>query len=132
MLPKLLLFLLLCPIFSFGQAPEIPNTPAGRALAAWLDAFNSGDRAKVEAYIQKYDPSENLGGMMALRDRTGGFELLSVDSSLALHITFRVREKNSATEALGSLGVKGASSGQVIKLWLRAASPGAIASETSY
>lgn len=27
-----------------ADAPVIPNTPAGQALAAWLDAFNSGDR----------------------------------------------------------------------------------------
>jgi hypothetical protein len=132
MFRKLLIFVLLCPAFSFAQAPAIPDTPAGRALSAWLDAFNSGERAKLEAYIKKYDPSENVGGMMALHDRTGGFELLSVDSSLALHITFRIREKHSSAEALGSLRVKGASSGQVIKLWLGAASPGAIASETSF
>jgi hypothetical protein len=24
--------------------PELPSTPAGRVLMAWLDAFNSGDR----------------------------------------------------------------------------------------
>lgn len=132
MVRKLLVFVLLFPIFSFAQTPAIPDTPAGRALAAWLDAFNSGDRTKVEAYIKQYDPLENVDGMMALRDRTGGFELLSVDSSLVLHITFRVREKNSATEALGSLGVKGKSSGQVTKLWLHAASAGAAARETSF
>jgi hypothetical protein len=36
-LPILLLFL----TFSLGaQTPAIPDTPAGRAFQAWLDAFN--------------------------------------------------------------------------------------------
>ena len=42
-LPMMLLFL----TFSLGaQTPAIPDTPAGRALQAWFDAFNSGDRGR--------------------------------------------------------------------------------------
>ena len=26
----------------------VPDTPAGHTLQAWLDAFNSGERAKIE------------------------------------------------------------------------------------
>jgi hypothetical protein len=36
---------------------SIPDTPAGKVLRAWLDAFNSGDRAKMEAYIKLSIPS---------------------------------------------------------------------------
>jgi len=28
-----------------GAPPTIPDTPAGRTFKAWLEAFNSGDRA---------------------------------------------------------------------------------------
>ena len=39
MLRRLLAFLLLSSAFSFAQMPAIPDTPAGHALAAWLDAL---------------------------------------------------------------------------------------------
>ena len=41
-----------------GTPPAIPDTPAGRTFKAWLEAFNSGDRAQLEAYLHKYDPSK--------------------------------------------------------------------------
>jgi hypothetical protein len=97
MLRKLLAFLLLSSAFSFAQMPAIPDTPAGHALAAWLDAFNSGDRGKIEAYIKKYDRSENADGIIGFHNQTGGFNLLTVDSSEPLVIKFHVREKNGTT-----------------------------------
>ena len=33
----------------------IPDTPAGRAMSAWLEAFNSGDRARLDDYFKKYE-----------------------------------------------------------------------------
>jgi hypothetical protein len=48
---------LLCLPFSLAaQTPTIPDTPAGRTLQAWFDAFNSGDRGRLEAYLKKYVP----------------------------------------------------------------------------
>ncbi|MGA8086161.1 MAG: S41 family peptidase [Terracidiphilus sp.] len=125
MLHKLLGLLLLSSAFTFAQAPAIPDTPAGHALAAWLDAFNNGDRGKIEAYIKKYDPSENADGMMGFHNQTGGFNLLSIDSSQPLVIKFHVREKNGTTVALGSLNIKEATAGTVENLGLRAIPPGA-------
>src|ERR1700726_2720391 len=43
-----------------GAQPAIPETPAGRTLKAWLEAFNSGDRALLDAYLHRYDPSKSL------------------------------------------------------------------------
>lgn len=37
------------------QQPSIPGTAAGRTLQAWLEAFNSGDRAKIENYVKTID-----------------------------------------------------------------------------
>src|ERR1700731_140765 len=83
-----------------------PDTPAGRTLQAWLDAFNSADRAKVEAYVKTIDHNQSVDGMMSFHSGTGGFDLLSIESSEPLHVRFRVKEKNGATTALGSLIVK--------------------------
>jgi hypothetical protein len=102
----------------------VPDTPAGHTLQAWLDAFNSGDRAKLEAYIKTIDPSENVDGMTGFRNQTGGFELLSIESSEPMHIRFRVKEKGGPTTALGNLLVKPGQPAMVQTFGLRALPPG--------
>ena len=91
----------------FGLAQgTAPDTPAGNTLQAWLDAFNSGDRGKIETYVKTAEPAQSADGMMSFRSQTGGFELLSIESSEPLHIRFRVKEKGGTTTALGNLLVK--------------------------
>ena len=34
-----------------GSQTSVPDSPPGQTLRAWLDAFNSGDRARVAAFI---------------------------------------------------------------------------------
>jgi retinol-binding protein 3 len=123
MLRRLLLFFLVCAECAMGQT-TIPATPAGQALAAWLDAFNSGDHAKMETYVKKFEPKNNADHMMGFRSQTGGFELLAIEKSEPLAIKFRVKEKNSPTVAIGSITVKDAQSGMVDEFGLRAIPPG--------
>ncbi|HEY4047009.1 MAG TPA: hypothetical protein VGM27_09090 [Acidobacteriaceae bacterium] len=75
-------------------------------VQAWLDAFNRADRAKIETYTKTIDHNQSVDGMLRFRNGTGGLDLVSIESSEPLHIRFRVKEKNSATTALGSLIVK--------------------------
>jgi hypothetical protein len=77
MLSRLLVLSFLGTAFGFGQ-PTIPDTPAGRTLRAWLDAFNSADPAKIETYVHTLDPKQSVDSMTAFRNQTGGFELLSI------------------------------------------------------
>jgi hypothetical protein len=69
---------------------QIPNTPAGLTLRAWLEAFHSGDHARMEAFLQKYGPrftgsqvgldsGPGADGMMRFHDVTGSLEFLGVD-----------------------------------------------------
>jgi retinol-binding protein 3 len=102
-----------------------PDTPAGHTLQAWLDAFNSGDRAKVEAYVKTVDKSENVDGMLGFRNQTGGFELIGIESSEPLHLRFRVKEKGGPTTALGNLLVKDGQPPTVATFGLSALPPGA-------
>lgn len=104
----------------------IPDTPAGNGLRAWLDAFNSGDRAKIEAYIKAHEPEETVEDMMGLHDETGGYVLLEIDSSEPLLIKFRVKEKASPTVAIGSIKMKDAQSEVVESFSLREIPPDAI------
>ena len=106
----------------FGQT-AVPDTPAGRTLQAWLDAFNSGDRSKIEAYVKTIYPKESVDGMMSFRQQTGGFDLLGIESSEPLKIRFRVKEKGGPTTAWGSLIVKDGHPPTVDSFALRALPP---------
>jgi hypothetical protein len=106
---------------------SVPDTPAGHTLQAWLDAFNSGDRAKVEAYVKTVDSSQNVDGMMSFRSQTGGgFDLIGIESSEPLHVRFRVKEKGGTTTALGNLLVKDGQPPTVVTFGVRALPPGAV------
>jgi len=104
--------------------PAIPDTPAGRTLRAWFEAFNSGDRGRIEAYLKKYEPAKPLDATMSFREQTGGFDLLAIDKSEPAHIEFRVKEKAGARNALGKIDVKDADPAEVVGFSLRVIPPG--------
>lgn len=99
---------------------RIPDTPAGRTLGIWLDAFNSGDRDRMAHFLETVDPGWSLDGMSAFRSSTGGFVLLSIERGDPLHVWFLVKERNSATRAVGDLLVKQGTPPTVAYLRLRA------------
>src|ERR1700683_3710955 len=127
MIPKLLSRLLALLLVGVGcglAQVTVPDTPAGHTLQAWLDAFNSGDSARIETYVKTVDQSESVDGMISFRNETGGFELVSIESSEPLHIRFRVKEKGGPTTALGNLLVKDGQPPTVATFGLRALPPG--------
>jgi retinol-binding protein 3 len=129
MIPKVIrgLFPLLFVGAGCGLAQvTVPDTPAGHTLRAWLDAFNSNDRASIETYVKTVDQSQSVDGMISFRAQTGGFDLLSIESSEPLHIRFRVTEKGGPTVALGNLLVKDGQPPTVGTFGLRALPPGAV------
>ncbi|MGY3617766.1 S41 family peptidase [Bradyrhizobium sp. USDA 10063] len=127
---SLLIFMALCAFFLGSRAVlaqiTIPDTPAGRTLNAFLEAFNSGDRTKVQDYQQKFGAKIDVDGLMAFRRQTGGFDLLSIDASEPLWIKFRVKEKASPTVAVGRLRLKSGAPEMVDTQILRAMPPGAV------
>ena len=106
----------------------IPATPAGRVLQAWLDAFNSGDSARISAYCKTYQPQLLVDNQIAFRKQTGGFDLLSIEASQPTHIEYMVRERNSATTAFGSIDLAAGEPVKVASSSLLAVPPGASAS----
>lgn len=123
-IPLFVLFVLFAPVV-YGQT-VVPDTPAGRVLRAWLDAFNSGDRAKMEAYIKNFEPEKSVERMMGFHGLTGGFDLLAIDRSEPLLVKFRVKEKVSSTIAVGSIQLKADNSGVVESFNLLAIPPGGV------
>jgi hypothetical protein len=131
MLLRLVPILLLAAARAWSQSPAIPDTPAGHTLQAWLDAFNSGDRARIQAYYAKYEPTKSADEIVAWRDRTGGYDLLGVDKSDRLHVEFRVKERAGPTEVVGKLEVKDGDPARVVHFSLRAIPPGMTAADMS-
>lgn len=124
---KVELFIPVLLFAAIGYAQTtIPDAPAGRTLRAWLDAFNSGDRAKVEAYIKTFEPEQSVERLLAFHSQTGGFDLVAIESSEPLFIKFRVKEKASSTVGIGTIQLKDAQSGVVESFNLRAIPPGAV------
>jgi D-alanyl-D-alanine carboxypeptidase len=99
------------------SAPDavIPDTPAGAVLSAWLAAFNSGDRARVESYLAKYEPdhTDRANSLMDFRERTGGFTVLRIEKSEPLHLEALVKEREGDTFAMLTLEVTGADAPRV-------------------
>ena len=86
--------------------PSIPDTPAGRALAGWLAAFNSGDEEKVGTFVKAHVPWVSLDQQMELRASTGGYDLTSISGNGRLWITFHINEKKSGTGVYGRVVVR--------------------------
>ena len=112
-----------------AQTPAIPDTPAGHVLQAWLDAFNSGDRDRIQAYLAKWDPSRPLENVVNFRQQTGGFDLLGIDQNDRLTIQFRVKEKNRGLNAVGTFTLKDTDPPSVATFGVRAIPPGLTAAD---
>jgi hypothetical protein len=136
----LVLVLGLATIWTQQKTPEtqakvestIPDTPAGHTFKAWLEAFNSGDPALIDAYCRKYDPGKPAEEEKKFRDMTGGFDLLKILKSDQLHLEFLVKERHSETQAIGKLDVKDGEPAQVTNFGLRAIPAGTSASDLNF
>jgi CubicO group peptidase (beta-lactamase class C family) len=90
---------------ALAQAPEaevaIPDTPSGRQLAAWLEAFNHGDDAALQAYVAEAWPGmPNPGLIVESRRDSGGFTLLGIESAGETQVVARVEESNWPGQSL--------------------------------
>ena len=130
------LFLLVLPVFlglsTVRGQQTIPETPAGHTLKAWLEAFNSGDRAVEEKYLHTYDPKRSLDDEMRFRGMTGGFVLLQIIKSDPQSVEFMVKEHNSETMAVGRMEVKAGDPAMVASFSLRSVPPGTKVSDLNF
>jgi len=106
---RLLCALLLClSTFSRGTPAqtEVPATPAGRVLSAWLDAFNSGSVEKVREFDQTYrtqggPPMPPPEGTVRFRAQTGGFSILRIEKNEPTSIAALLQERD--LDAIGRI-----------------------------
>jgi retinol-binding protein 3 len=104
---RLCLIVMLCllgvHVLAAAQVTTVPDTPAGRALSSWLDAFNSGDRALIDSYDKAHFPVLDTDRAMRFRSDTGGFELLGIEKITGTQVIFHVRRRTGPNEEIGLL-----------------------------
>jgi hypothetical protein len=105
---------------SAGADTGIPDTPAGHALQAFLDAFNSGDHDRIAAYVKEYDPTNNTDGLVSFSGQTGGFNFVSVVQSAPDRLTFRVHGRGDGIDAYGIVQLAETTPPKVKRLNIRA------------
>lgn len=89
-----------------AQVP-IPDTIAGQVLEAWLDAFNSANQVRIQAFVDQYGWPQPVNSILLFSNTTGGFDLLSVERGEPRNIEFLVKERSSETRAFGRLVLSG-------------------------
>jgi peptidase S41-like protein len=109
--------------------PAIPDTPAGRVFRAWFDAFNSGERAQIAAYLKRYEPTESPDGLLGFSRHVGGFDVVAVHDSRPLDLVVQLKERNSPTNALAGVHLKTADPPTLVSFDLNAMPPGKTAAE---
>ena len=61
-------------------AAKFPETPVGQRATMFLEALNSGDIAKLNAYVEQWYPKMRGNPQLAMiQDGTGGLDLIAVD-----------------------------------------------------
>jgi CubicO group peptidase (beta-lactamase class C family) len=93
--------------FLLAQTTPLPDTPVGKMFGRWLESFNSGDRARIEAFMKVHEPKrlDSIDRVLDLREQTGGFALLAVTESNERSMKLRLREQSSGTVLLGEVAV---------------------------
>lgn len=125
--PKFVLLVVVCAATAWAD-PPVPVTPAGHVLAAWLEAFNSGDRAKMDAFAKTYAPRLAQPALTSahFRGQSGGVNLVAITRSERNIIFFRVQEKSQPTILMGKMEITAAKQPTIQNFALSAIPEGAI------
>jgi hypothetical protein len=91
------------------SAIEIPSTPAGTQLAAWLEAFNSNSETTLREYHERVLPfltndsdddnnNDNIANELRFRSRTGGFDLHQIITLEPTKISVIIQQRADSTK----------------------------------
>jgi len=90
-----LLALLLIAGAATALAAPASETTSLQVFKQWLDAFNSGDSARITAFWQKYGRSgvdDRVAGDLRLRTMTGGMAIYRVEEDTDTHLVALMKE----------------------------------------
>jgi retinol-binding protein 3 len=103
---------LVVPIIGHAQSqapPIIPHTPAGEVLRGYIaiNATATLDTARLRRWVQRYRPGVAVDMTLerTFSERTGGFELMTIERSEPRHIEYTTRERNGGMAGYGLIEV---------------------------
>jgi hypothetical protein len=97
-----------------AQTVSPPDTPAGRVLKAWIEAFNSADTAHMNAFYRRHQPDMTAAMQMERRRLLGGVDLLTIERSDPRHIEFTMKQRaETALNGFGYLDVSASEPPQI-------------------
>jgi hypothetical protein len=83
------------PTLSAADIEAAKNTSPYRQYAAWLEAFNSGEKARVQKFLDESWPTGSITGQTSLIDRTGGFDLIAIEQATPTMLVGTMKEKKT-------------------------------------
>jgi CubicO group peptidase (beta-lactamase class C family) len=94
---KLLCLLFLSTTLSSPARPQATDSPAAQEFQTWLTLFNTGDRAPLLQFLQKYRPDSaaHVDDELGFRARTGGFDIKKVEESTPSRFVALIQEHGS-------------------------------------
>ncbi len=89
----------------FAQVP-LPDSPAGKQLSGYLDAFNGDNFETFEAFLQKNLPSraDEARRYWQFRQMTGGQDVKKVEESAPTRLVVLVKDRD--TDQIGRLTIE--------------------------
>ncbi len=123
-----------CALISFSSLAEtqparsqisLPLTPAGQVMTAFLSAFNSADPAQIEEYVQRHDDTATVDELLAFSGTTGGFTVLSVQSSAPDDLKVLLKGRSDGVTSFADLRLVSITAERVKTLIIRALPLGA-------
>jgi CubicO group peptidase (beta-lactamase class C family) len=100
-----------------GAQNSETKTAAEQQAAAWLEGFNSGDKAKFQAFLEKNypDQAKHIDGVMGFRAMTGGFDAKKTEKVTDTAFIAIVKERDSDTFARMEIEVEPAEPHRIAK-----------------
>jgi len=83
------------PKLTEAEAAAARGSAPFRQFSAWLEAFNSGDRDRIQNFIGKNWPVANITGQTTQRERSGGYDVVSVDQATATTIAGTMKDRKT-------------------------------------
>jgi D-alanyl-D-alanine carboxypeptidase len=81
---------------------QMPDTPAGRQLAGWLEAFNSASREPLHRFVEQNVAAADRKQLLDasdrtfdFRERTGGFDFRKPEESTSTRLSALLQERGS-------------------------------------
>jgi len=81
------------------HAAPASETSALQVFKKWLNAFNSGDRARISAFWQQYGRNgadDHVEGDLRVRAMTGGMSIFRVEEDTETHLVVLMKENRGA------------------------------------